>query len=221
MFDWLKDLLQGERNVGDFSPESSLDSLAYTVVDTELTSLDSRSNRILSIGAVAMAGGKILIGKQFYRVVNPGTPVPEETVLIHGLRPIDVSEGESPKNAVNEFVEFARETVLVGHFLSTDLAALRKETGDGKSFRGPAIDTGRIQWWLDRQRQTSREDRGHQVEKIDLMSLAKRYGLPVHDAHHALEDAYVTAQLWQRLIVELERAGVKTLGPVLRASNRG
>ncbi|HEY6968546.1 MAG TPA: 3'-5' exonuclease [Candidatus Angelobacter sp.] len=221
MFAWLKNLLQGERSVGGFSPESSLDSLPYTVVDTELTSLDSRSNRILSIGAVGMAGRKILFGKQFYRIINPGVPVPEKTVLIHGLRPIDISEGESPGNAIAEFVEFTRGTMLVGHFLSTDLAALRKEAGDGKNFRVPAIDTARIQWWLDRQRQTSREDRGHEVERVDLMSLAARYGLSVGDVHHALEDAFVTAQLWQRLMAELEKLGIKTLRPVLRASNKG
>jgi DNA polymerase III epsilon subunit-like protein len=58
-------------------------------VDTELTSLDTRSNRLLSIGAIAMDGSKIRIAEQFYRLVNPGVAVPAQSILIHKLLPSD------------------------------------------------------------------------------------------------------------------------------------
>ena len=47
-------------------------SLRYVVLDTELTSLDYRTNRLLSIGAISMQGPSIQLGNQFYRVINPG-----------------------------------------------------------------------------------------------------------------------------------------------------
>ena len=38
------------------------------------------------------------------------------------------------------------------------------------------------------------------------------------DAHHALEDAFVTARLWQVLLHELDRHAVKTLGACSRSA---
>ncbi len=217
MLDWLTNARSRRDIPAPFSPKASLDGLRYVVLDTELTSLDSVSNRILSIGAIAMEGNKVRMGEQFYRVVNPGVPVPAETILIHGLRPVDVVEGSAPAQAVQEFLRFAEGAVLVGHFVGIDLAALRKELPQmSDSLTLPALDTARIQRWLDQRRATHHEDRGHHVEKVDLASLAKRYGLEVHDAHHALYDAFLTAQLWQRLMHALALAGVKTLGQAMR-----
>lgn len=216
MFNWLKNLVSGHNSRSPFPAESRLDSLVYTILDTELTSLDSRSNRVLSIGALRMEGRKILLGQQFYRVLNPGVAVPAETVLVHGLRPADITQGESPALAVAELLEFATGTVLVGHFLATDLAALRKEMPNRDGLRDPAIDTARVRRWLNRRRSGYREDRGHVVEKVDLVSLSRQYGLEVHDVHHALYDAFLTAQLWQRLMAELELLGVRNWKALLR-----
>ncbi len=83
-----------------FPQDAPLHSLRYAVLDTELTSLDSRSNRLLSIGAITMEGTKIRLGEQFYRVVNPGVTVPAQGVLIHKLRPNDVESGEPPAQAL-------------------------------------------------------------------------------------------------------------------------
>lgn len=200
-----------------FPVETRLEALRYVVVDTELTSLDSLSNRILSIGAIAMEGGNIRLGEQFYRVVNPGVSVPVETILIHGLRPIDVIEGESPKDAVAEFLQFAQGAVLVGHFVSIDLAALKKELpSEAQTLDQPALDTARIQRWLDMRRNAYQEDQGHHVESVDLASLAMRYKLEVREAHHALYDAFLTAQLWQRLMAELALRKIRTWGELMR-----
>jgi len=149
-------------------------------------------------------------------VINPGVDVPAETVLIHGLRPADVLDGRAPQEAVQELAKFAAGAVLVGHFLHIDLEALRKELPEVGALANPAIDTARIQRWLDLRRQSYQEDRGHQAENLDLASLARRYGLEPGEAHHALDDAFLTAQLWQRLLRGLEPAGVRTLGKLLR-----
>jgi DNA polymerase III subunit epsilon len=212
---WLNSFLS-RRGSGLFPAGAPLDSLRYVVLDTELTSLDAHSNRVISIGALAMEGAKIRLGDHFYRVVNPGIAVPAETVLIHGLRPADVAEGSAPGDAVAGFLKFAADAVLVGHFVGIDLAALRKEApGDARALSEPAVDTARVQRWLDQQN-IYREDRGHHVENVDLVSLAGRYGLELLETHHALYDAFLTAQLWQRLMQQLDRAAIKTLGELLR-----
>lgn len=212
---WFTSLFSGGTS-NDIPAASSLQALRYVVLDTELTSLDPVSNRVVSIGAIAMEGAKIRLGEHLYRVVNPGVDVPAETVLVHGLRPADVVQGSAPSEAVAELMNFTSGAVIVGHFLGMDLSALRKEVaGDPKALAGPAVDTARVQRWLDL-RGNMREDRGHHMEKIDLASLARRYGLEVHEAHHALYDAFLTAQLWQRLLAQLEQARIRTLRALLR-----
>src|ERR1035438_9363858 len=82
-----------EENKSALSRDTALDSVRYVVLDTELTSLDHRTNRLLSIGAIAMQGPSIQLGNQFYRVVNPQVSIPAESILIHRLRSEDVIGG--------------------------------------------------------------------------------------------------------------------------------
>ena len=42
------------------------------------------------------------------------------------------------------------------------------------------------------------------------------YNLDFHEAHHALEDAFVTARLWQKLLAKLETMQIAYLGDLLR-----
>jgi DNA polymerase-3 subunit epsilon len=198
-----------------FPANTPIGSQRYVVVDTELTSLDKRSNRVLSIGAVAMEGAKILLAEQFYREVNPGVTIPSETVLIHRLRPADVQNAEDPKQALLDLKQFAEGAVLVGHFVSIDIHALQKELGGhGHELDNPFIDTAKVHRWLLRHSQYA-EDLGHRYEQVDLLSLANHYKLPVQDLHHALADAFLTAQLWQKLIFAAEKQGIHKVGELL------
>ena len=215
MADWFK---RGRRKQQDpnFPDETPLQSLTYAVLDTEFTSLDSRSNRLLSIGAITMQGTKICLGDQFYRVVNPGVIVPAQGVLIHRLRQRDVEHGEPIPQALDSLAQFISGKVLVGHFVNIDLKLLRKELAEEAGrFTNPALDTAQAHRWLVRN-SGYREDLGYQLENVDLATLAKHYRLEFREAHNALEDAYVTARLWQKLLCALEAKGVHTLGEALR-----
>ncbi len=196
--------------------DSALGSLRYVVVDTEMTSLDQRTNRLLSIGAIAMQGASVALGEQFYRVVNPQAPVPAETVLIHRLRSEDVQGGESLAPVFDEFDRFAAGSVLVGHFVRMDLKILRKEMlQTGHKLDNPAVDTARVHEWLLRQGRYS-EDLSIQLEKLDLATVAKHHSCSPDNAHHALSDAYLTAQIWQKMLHALQAKKVDSLAKLLR-----
>lgn len=198
-----------------FPNDAALHDVQYVVVDTELTSLDSRSNRLLSIGAIVMDGAKIRIAEQFYWVVNPGVEVPAAGVLVHKLRPDDVGQGVLPEQALTELRQFIDGKVLVGHFLNIDLKVLRKELGDEQhQLSNPAIDTARVHRWI-LQNSPYREDLGQQLSNISLTVLAKNYDIDFHEAHHALEDAFVTARLWQKQLAKLEAMKITRLGELL------
>jgi len=198
------------------SAKTPLRSLRYVVLDTELTSLDRRTNRLLSVGAIAMQGASIRLGEQFYRVVRQEVEIPAESILIHGLRPVDIENGAAPEEVWSDLRAFVGEAVLVGHFFGIDRNVLRKELRpSGGGLENAAIDTARVCHWLEshRARYAGLEQ---SEERLDLAAVAQRLGLEVHDVHHALYDAYVTAQLWQRFIPQLEAHGVATLRECLR-----
>lgn len=206
-----------ERSAGaGIAKTTSLAELHYAVIDTELTSLDSRRNRLLSIGAVAMDGSKIRIGDPFYRVVNPGVEVPAESVRIHKLRPADVEQGIAPQAAMAELREFIGSRVLVGHFFRIDLQALGKELGEQQhEFSNPAICTARVHRWMV-QNGPLHENVHEQLKTLDLATLAREYNLEFREAHHALEDAFLTARLWQKQMARLLAMGVRDLGGLLK-----
>jgi len=199
-----------------YAADTPLRSARYAVLDTEFTSLDHRTNRLLSVGVVTMEGASIRMGEQFYRVLNPGVEVPASTVLVHKLRPKDIEQGEPPLRVLAELRDHVAGAVLVGHFIKMDVDLLRKELqATKKSLNNSAVDTARVHCWLLRKGRYS-EDLFHRLEKIDLVSLAKTYGIEIREAHHALDDAFVTARLWQKMIHQLEAHGVKTLGALLK-----
>jgi DNA polymerase III subunit epsilon len=197
------------------SKDTALDSVRYVVLDTELTSLDHRTNRLLSIGAIAMQGPSIQLGNQFYREVNPGVSIPAESIVIHKLRVEDLAGGESPSQVLADLCTFIEDSVLVGHCVDIELKILRKEMAQSAhTFSSPAIDTARVHHWILRHGRYS-EDLPVQLENLDLATLAKFYSLDVQDAHHALSDAFLTARVWQKMLYMLQGKGVESLRKLL------
>jgi len=217
MPDWLKRRLAlGENDQLVASKDTSLHSLRYVVLDTELTSLDQRTNHLLSVGAIAMQGPSIRLGEQFYRMVNPQVSIPAESVVIHKLRSEDVEGGDQIGKTLDEFCQFIAGAVLVGHFVDIDLKVLRKEMArTGYALENPAVDTARVHHWILRHGPYS-EDLHIQLEKLDLPTLAKFYGLDMLDAHHALSDAFLTARVWQKMVYSLQAKGIDNLRKLLK-----
>lgn len=213
---WLKraSRFRGDGKAG-LANDATLDSLRYVVLDTELTSLDHRTNRLLSIGAIAMQGPSIQLGSQFYRIVNPRVSIPAESIVIHKLRAEDVVAGEQPGKCLEDLCQFIAGAVLVGHFVDIELKILRKEMAQtGHRFNNPVVDTAQVHQWILRQGPYF-EDLCIQLERLDLASLATYYSLGVQDSHHALCDAFLTARIWQKMLYRLQAKGITNLGKLL------
>lgn len=205
-------LIRGE---GAIAGNARLAELRYVVFDTEFTSLESRNNRLLSIGAVVMEGAKIRLGEQFYREVNPGVEVPSSTVIVHRLRSEDVAHAEDPKRVLADFLRFTEGAIVVGHFVQHDVEIVDKELKRANAtpqMRSRArVDTARVFRWNETHRNHYPvEAFDERTIRLDLASVATHYGVTFHEAHHALADAYVTAQIWQKQIAALAARGVTT-----------
>jgi len=195
-----------------------ISDVRYVVVDTELTGLDEKKDSIVSIGAVRMTGGTVHLGDQFYRLVSPNTALKADSVRIHEIMPSDVAEQPGIESALDEFLEYAGNDVLVGHFISIDLSFLNREMKRlyGQELPNPVLDTFSIYEWL-RKRQRTRDCFATPVAGYRLYDIIKCFDIPVQGAHNALMDAFATAQLFQRFIPYLAEAGAQDLGELLKA----
>jgi len=196
----------------------SVGAARYVVMDTELTGMDARRDSIISVGAVGMQGGRIALGDTFYEMVSPETKLTSESIVVHGIMPSEVANKPSIQTVIDDFLKFCRGAVMVGHFVSLDLAFLNKVMKRlyGRRFPQPAADTGRISDWMQDHDNGFRRNYGCSDGNKDLFSLAKKHHIPVSEAHNALMDAFITAQLFQRFLGFLPELGVRTVKDLLR-----
>lgn len=195
-----------------------LDSAPYVVIDTELTGLDFRKDSIVSVGALRMTGTRIELSRPFYEVVRPSTEMTSKSIIIHEITHSETEHRPGIEGIMEGFLRFCEGAVIVGHFISLDLRFLAKEMkriGFG-SLSSPAVDTCIMHEWMGQNRGDLSSRYFNGPESKDLFTLAKRFGVPIHGAHNALMDAYVTAQLFQRFIFMLIKLGVRTLRDLLR-----
>jgi DNA polymerase-3 subunit epsilon len=138
-------------------------------------------------------------------------------VVIHEITPSEVAAKPPIDTVLAEFLAFASDDILIGHFVSLDLAFLNREMR--RIFKhelpNPVLDTCSIHEWLSR-RLKNRGDFSALSSGYRLHDIAKGFNIPVSVAHNALVDAYTTAQLFQRFLPMLAEAGVDTIGEHLR-----
>jgi len=204
-----KPVVDGSRSIRD---------TRYVVVDTELTGLDEKKDSIVSIGAVRMSGGTIELGDTFYRLVSPKAALKADSVCIHEITPSDVCEQPGIESALGDFLAYAGNDVLVGHFISIDLSFLNREMKRlyGQELPNPVLDTYSLYEWL-RKRQRTRDCFATPVAGYRLYDIIKCFDIPVQGAHNAIMDAFATAQLFQRFIPYLAEAGAQDVGELLKA----
>ncbi len=185
-----------------FKKEKIEDEIAkrkeFVVVDTELTGLDEKKDGILSIGAIRMEDKRILLGEVFYRLLNPQCEAQKSTVLVHGITASEIKNSPHVCPILKEFLDFAGNRTVVGHFVEIDIRFLRKEIKKWLKiyFNPTAIDTYIIFNWLVERGIIPKKYKGIK----SLPDIAEAFNIKVERLHDALYDSFVTAQIFQRQI---------------------
>lgn len=210
----------GKLGWGNPGADLSIPELRFTVLDTELTGLDARRDDIISIGALHMQGGQIELGNAFQKLVKPRATLDGRTVVIHGITPSQLETMPSIGEVLASFLDYTKGTVLVGHCLSIDLAFLIRDARQSRRdpLRNAAVDTLSIYGWL-RRRSIDHPAFTLELPAPSLFDLAEAFEIDVEEAHSAIGDAYVTAQLFQRFLPFLQQAGVGSLSGLRRVGN--
>lgn len=211
--------MTGDRRTGRTLARTVSDS-DFVVLDLEMTGLDPRRDAIITIGAVRMRGGRILPGRAFSARLRPHCALNPDAVVIHGLLPDETAHHEDAATALAAFRTFCGEATIAGWHVGLDAAFLRRAAGmhDLPQWRGTMLDVRGLHLAL-RSRlpapasQLSPKD-------ADLYATARSLGVDVANAHDALGDAWITAEVLQRLLAHGGCAPLQ-LRDVLRLASAG
>lgn len=202
---------------GTVTKDVQIDECPFVVFDTELSGLNPRTDFIVSFGAVKMTGGTIHISKEFYRLIKPEGEMKHKSVEIHGITPDELEDQGIMDKALPDFLDFIKDSVLVGHFVHIDLAFLKKVLRQkfNRKLTNPAVDTHSLHEWLSENGVAFKRHYRGGSSKTDLFSVARHYGIVVDAAHNALNDAFLTAQLFQKFLYFLRAESMHTLNDLL------
>ena len=185
----------------------------FAVVDLETTGLDPRHDEIVSFAAVPIDAGRISVGEVVTATIRPTTMPPPETIRIHGLRPMDLTEAPSFPEVVDRILEALTGRHLVAHVAWIERgfldAALRPA---GLRVAKPVLDTAALA------RHVLDPAGGQRDRPVRLADAARHFGLPVHRPHVAEGDALTTAQLFLALAAHLDLESAQTVSSLARLS---
>lgn len=166
---------------------------SYVAFDCETTGLDPKKDRILSIGAVKFTSQRIFVSRCFEWFVQQDHPG-SEAIPIHGILPHTNHGQIEEQEAIIAFLKFIGNATLVGHHVKFDVAMINralKHLGAG-SLKNKLKDTNRIY----------KEKHHCSLEQnFSLDDLCSLYDINCSNRHTAMGDAFLTAQLFQRLLV--------------------
>jgi DNA polymerase-3 subunit epsilon len=187
-----------------------LDSLSFTVFDTETTGLNPLADQIIQIGAVRIWNRRLLTEEIFEQLVDPERPIPKESTAIHGIQDAQVKGQPHIDSVLQEFHAFCGETVLIAHNAAFDMRFLQlREPSSGVRFVQPVLDTLLLSACV------HPEHDDHSLEAI-----ANRLGVACAARHDAVQDAFITAQVFLKLLPLLMQEGIQTLEQALEASKK-
>ena len=188
-----------------------LTELAYSVFDTETTGLlPSEGDEIIQMGAVRVVNNRLLRQEIFDQLVDPVIPLKPEGIPIHGITEAMVNGQPRLDVVLPAFHEFCAETVLVAHNAAFDMRFFQlKEDSLGVRFTQPVLDTLLLSAVIHPNQES------HQLE-----SIAERLGINVIGRHTALGDAFVTGEVFLKMIPLLADMGIVTLRQALDAAQK-
>jgi DNA polymerase-3 subunit epsilon len=185
-------------------------------LDFETTGLDLRRDAIISIGAVPIVAGRIELGRALYQEVRPPVTPSAESIAVHHLRPVDLRDAPSLEDARNELRAILTRSFIVAWVAEVEANFLRSVFGGSAMlWLHRTVDAFRLARVLERLEERDPDERGGRLDQT-----AERYGVPVEETHHALDDAVMTAELFLVLAAKLAARGDDRLKALRRAARR-
>jgi CBS domain-containing protein len=184
------------------SHSTSLIALDAVALDTETTGLDARTARLVQIAALRLSGGNLLPEERFEALVNPGRPIPQSAIAVHGITDAMVA-GAPPFSAITPALEaFTGTATIIGHTIRYDLAILHREYAVAGRPAPPfrALDV-----------RTLAQLAAPTLADYGLERLCEWLGVTIVGRHTATGDARAAGEVFLALVPLLRAKGIRTL----------
>jgi DNA polymerase-3 subunit epsilon len=193
-----------------------LSAARWVVVDVESSGLDARRDQLISIGAVAVNGGRIALTDSLEVVLRQEQVSEARNILVHGIGGTAQREGLPPQEALLRFLAYAGKTWIVAYHAAFDEVMIGRALREhlGCAWKPPVLDLAYVMPALfPTLAPTCRS----------LDGWLAHFGIPVYTRHQALADAYATAQLLQVALRAADVQGIASCEELFRlqAAQRG
>jgi DNA polymerase-3 subunit epsilon len=194
-----------------WTDDTPVDQIRFVVLDSETTGLDPRHDRLITIGTVAVCAGEIRLDDAFDALLR----VDENTsaVTVHGVTRDESRSGIEEPEALERFLDYVRDGVIVGHHIGHDIATFDAayERHWGMRLLNRSIDTMDLTLHLEQDGAFAGRP---PIRHFTLDALCEMFDVIPHDRHTASGDAFITAQVLLRLLKLASRYGRMTLSRI-------
>lgn len=167
----------------------------FVIFDFETTGKSYITNKIIELGAVRLVNGKIV--DTFSTMVNPECRIPAEITRLTGITDSMVENAPTFPEIIADFYKFCDGATLVAHNIEFDSGFLKFNTKDsGFVFNHPQIDT----LALSRKYFRSLTGGAEAPHNFKLGTLADFFGVRRENAHRAVDDSIMAADVFCKLI---------------------
>ena len=184
--------------------EKSLTETPWVVIDTETTGLEpSLGHRVVEVAAVRWENGRRVA--EFQQLLNPERPQDPQAARITGLADAQLQNQPRFGEIYPQLAQFLEGAVLIAHNARFDADFLGLEIG----LCQPTPTAAPAPWLC-----TLLVARRHfHFGRNHLAGVAHALGVPMRRAHRALNDVYVTAEIFKRMHKNLNgRYRLHTIG---------
>lgn len=154
----------------------------YVVLDTETTGLDCNNDRIVEVALICYEKGRET--GRFSTLVDPQMPISLIASSINHITDADVVGAPTIEAVMPDILQRIRDKVVIGHNITFDLRFL------GRAVRGETLQIE----YIDTIALAKRAFPGQPSYKLE--NLAKIFGFSDGRLHRALDDAEITASLF-------------------------
>jgi DNA polymerase-3 subunit epsilon len=195
-----------------WAEDTPIEDVRFVVLDSETTGLDPRKDRIVTIGAIAVVNYEILIEDSFEALLK--VEYNSSAVTVHGVTREESRIGLDEPAALDQFVKYLGDGVIVGHHISHDVDTFNAgyERHFGFRMENASLDTMALTLHLERDGAFAGRD---PIQEFSLDSLCALFNITPHDRHTAPGDAFMTALVFQRLLRLAAKHGRTTLSRLL------
>jgi DNA polymerase-3 subunit epsilon len=173
-----------------------IDSVRFVVLDCETTGFSPTADRIITIGAVAVQNAEIRLDDCFEALLKITSNT--TAVTVHGVTRDDSRKGMDEPDALEKFLAYLKDGVIVGHHIGHDLASLDAgyERHWGLQLSNRWLDTMYLAQHL--QKAGAFPNRRH-ADEFTLDALCEMFRIIPHGRHTASGDAFLTAEVFLRM----------------------